>query len=480
MKLTKRIIAGAVAVLSAFSVVGCGKEDGKKDSGSDAVPLSEQQQQIIEDLANSDVLPATELSNKELNWFGHYAINPSDGKAASPDIELFKTKYGGTIKDNVTTWDNRYNDLAKLVIAGTAPDFFQADDMDTFPKGAIRGMFQPIDDYIDFDSDLWKDVKTAADSFVFKDKHYVALIDVQPNYVCVYNRATIAAEGFDDPAELFAKGEWTIDKFFEMCSEFVDPSEEKYALDGYWYDEAIQQTTGIPLIALENGEIISNLGSAEVAAIEERMYQEQKKGIVFPRKDNNWKTRGSGANGEGLGDGKTLFIPIGLWGIQGTPEEIKLFGDVTENEVMFVPMPDNTDNEPYYVSARVNGFVLCTGAPNPEGFTAYMNCKRACALDEKVQGIGDEQLANVYGWNQEMIDMKDTVYEMVREHPVFEFYNGVTEELATLFNNTISAGVMTEGDEGASTWTELLGENKGAVDYMVKEANAEISEKPTL
>ena len=475
MKLTKRVIAGMIAVLSAFSVVGCGKDDGSGDGDRGAVAFTDEQQKIVEELANSSTLPDRELANKEINWFGHYDLNPSEGKSASADIELFKLKYDGVIKDNSTTWETRFDDLAKLVIADTAPDFFAADDMDVFPKGAIRGMFQPIDDYIDFDSALWSDVKTAADEFVFNGNHYVALIEVQPNLVCVYNRATIDAEGYEDPAELFANGEWDLDIFFEMCENFVDPDQEKYALDGYWYDEAIQQTTGVPLIGLEDGKIVSNLGSAEIAVIENRMYDETRKGIVFPRKDNNWKTRGSGQNGEGLGDGKTLFIPIGLWALEDAPEKTKLFGDIAAGEVMFVPMPDNTDNEPYYVSARVNGYVLCTGAPNPEGFAAYMDCKRACLLDEGIQQIGVEQLKNVYGWSDEMIEMKKTIYDMCKENPVFEFYNGVDDQLSSLFNNTISAGTMTEGEDGATTWTELVGQNESAVNYLVNQANTEIA-----
>ncbi len=45
----------------------------------------------------------------------------------------FQTKYGGKIEYVQTTWDNRYTDLAKAVMANDSPDFFPADDMDAFP-----------------------------------------------------------------------------------------------------------------------------------------------------------------------------------------------------------------------------------------------------------------------------------------------------------------------------------------------------------
>ena len=241
MKLTKRIIAGILAICTAFSVVGCSKDDGEKDSG--AVLLNKTQEEIVNELAASGVLPDKELENTTLTWFGHYSINPANGKSQSPDMYLFEKKYGGKIAEVITDWAGRYDSLAKSVMSGNGPDFFQADDMDSFPKGAIKAMFQPVDDYIDFESDLWKDVKNTADSFMFNDKHYVATIQVTPSIACAYNTATIAEMGFDDPAELLAKGEWTLDKFMQMCKDFVDTSQDKYALDGFWYYDAIQQTT---------------------------------------------------------------------------------------------------------------------------------------------------------------------------------------------------------------------------------------------
>ena len=88
--------------------------------------------------------------------------------------------------------------------------------MDAFPKGAIKAMFEPIDDVVDFSSDIWSSSQTLNDSFVFNGKHYVAAIDVKPQYVCTYNTKTISDFGYDDPAELYANDEWTWSKFTEM------------------------------------------------------------------------------------------------------------------------------------------------------------------------------------------------------------------------------------------------------------------------
>lgn len=485
MNLTKRVLACTLAVATVFSMVGCGKDkDNKNKTTTTTVKAtldpaaSSALKEVTESGELEGALPEIELANKEVKWLAHYAMNPNDDQAAAIDLEIFKQVYGGKVIDNVTTWDARYDDLAKLVSSGKSPDLFPAGDMDAFPKGAIRGMFQPIDDYIDFDNELWADVAEAADKFAIKDDHYVAVIDVTPSVVCVYNTKTIKDNGLDDPAELFANGEWTLDKFEEMCKEFTNHEEEKYGLDGYWYYDAIQQTTGVPMIDInEDGEIINNMENEKIVAVEDRMYELSKSGVCFPRKDNDWKTRGSGETGEGLGDGKTLFIPVGLYALQMVPESTKLFGDVENGEVMFVPMPlnEDNDNDTHYISANMVGYVLCKGAPNPEGFAALMNVKRFCNMNETIDEISKNQVKDNYKWTDEMLEMEAEIKEMALDNPVFEFHQGVDKELATLFSYTITSGTLLEGDEGTKSWTTIISEQKGTVDWYLNDANAELA-----
>ena len=389
MKMAKRIFAAACALSLACSMAACGSSSSDSSSSKkEAKAMTDDQKEQVNAL--QDKLPDIELSNKTIKWMAHYDINPSDGKSESPAISLFQTKYGGKIEYVQTTWDNRYTDLAKAVMANDSPDFFPADDMDAFPKGAIKAMFEPIDDVVDFSSDIWSSSQTLNDSFVFNGKHYVAAIDVRPQYVCVYNTKTISDFGYDDPAELYANDEWTWSKFTEMCLDFADSEADRYALDGYWYGKALNDTCGYPLIGLEDGKLVNNMGKAEVGTVQDLMYNLEKNNVVFDRSSNNWNTRGDGANGEGLGSQLTLFIPIGTWALEDTPEKTKTFGSVKDGEVMFVPMPRMDDSDKYYVSTGVNGYLLCKNAPNPDGFNAYVNCCKVA--NSEVQNITEEQL----------------------------------------------------------------------------------------
>ena len=55
---------------------------------------------------------------------------------------MFKTKYNGKINWVQTTWETKFDDLAALVMSNDSPDFIGADDMDVFPKGAIKSMIE--------------------------------------------------------------------------------------------------------------------------------------------------------------------------------------------------------------------------------------------------------------------------------------------------------------------------------------------------
>lgn len=480
MKLTKRLAAGVFAMTMALSFAGCGDSDGSgngEDGGTTTKPgkeLNESQTEIVEGLTNDSRLPES-IANPNIKWLAHYDVNPSDGAVKSPGLALFQEKYGGTIEYIHADWGDRYTKLANLVMSQDSPDFFPADDMDTFPKGAIKAMFQPIDDIIDLDSELWQDSKPYCDQFLFNGKHYIAVIKPTPNFVCIYNRRTIEDNALDDPAELYANDEWTWDAFYDMCVEFTDAEADKYGLDGYWYGNALSQTSGVPMIGLEDGKVVQNMDDPQIAKVQDWMYNLEKNEVCFDRSSNNWSTRGSGTTGEGLGSYLTLFIPTGLWAIECAPESSAIIGNVEEDEIMFVPMPRDPDGDTYYMGSRVNGYNICTGAPNTEGVAAYLACIQVC--DKEASEITEDVLRDEYLWNDEMIEMRRTCYDLCAQNPVFDFQSGVSPEMDAAMQEVTQFTMITGG--GARTWTECVGEYKAKVQWLCDQANSSIATEPT-
>ena len=339
-------------------------------------------------------------------------------------------------------------------------------------------MFQPIDQYVDLDSDLWADSKSYSDAFMFQGEHYIAVINPMPTFACIYSKTTIEDNGYDDPAKLFAEGKWNWDTFTEMCKDFVNAEEDKYALDGYFYNQALNDTCGVPLIGMKDGKVVNNMSDPAVEKVQDMMYNLQKDGVVYPRSENNWAPRGgSDANGEGIGSGLTLFYPIGLYAIECDPADYVRFGDIANGDVMFVPMPTDPDSDTYYVSARVHGYCICYGAPNPEGVAAFLDCEKLTTKDESVQQITYDTLKNEYLWTDEMIEMRKTLYKMAEEHPVFDVQDGVSPDLSSVMETVKQATMISGG--GETTWGACREEHEGEVDFYVNEANTSVSDVPT-
>ena len=234
MKNIKRIFAGLTALALTAGLTACG---GGETATADETTVTTTTQATVEintaELSDEDAqkvadvaeLLTGELENKTIKWFSFYdpfhATTSGNTKALS--LELFEEKYGGEIEYISTTWANRFNDLSTKIVGGDGVDFIAGGDLDSFPKGVTNGMFDPNDQYVDFDSTLWSSVKDLNDYFELNGKHYLIGTAATTGQVVYYNRQTIESFGFDDPADLLAEGKWDWDAFKGMLLDFCDP-----------------------------------------------------------------------------------------------------------------------------------------------------------------------------------------------------------------------------------------------------------------
>lgn len=462
MKKIKRIAAAVCSLAVCLGMAACG---GNSDSSADTttkkpeeIKLNSEAQEQVNSL--SDQLEDIELENTTIKFIAHWDLNPGDGQVVPPHIQMFRDKYHGNIEYIPTTWDTRYDDISKKVLSKDSPDFFPAMDMDGFPKGVFKNIFQPFDEYLDFDSDLWKDSKSVNDAFVFNGGHYVAATAAEPQYVCIYNPKTVEAAGLEDPAELFAKDEWTMSKFKEMCIQFTDSSQGKYGVGGYWIASSLNDACGYPLITMEDGKLVNNIEKPEVAAVQEFMYGLGQTGVYCPDR---------GRSG-GVLNGDTLFYPCGLWSIQNNPESSIAYGDVANGGVMFVPMPRMDDSDKYYISSRNDGYHLIAGAPNPKGVVAFLNCMQLCS--KETQNITEDQLRNDYKWSEEMIAMRATILDLCKTNAVFDFSNGVNDALS----KQLDLKDATTRPNDAKDWSTVVDENNISVNTIIADANSQNSD----
>ncbi len=457
MKKIKRYMASLTAFAAVFSLFSCQNNAKKSTVNKDLDPKIREE---LNDIVSNEELLTGELENKKIKWMATWDINPGPtGKNVPIELALFQERYGGEIEYYAVTWENRYDKLAAAIQSGEGIDFFSASDSDAFPKGA-KGMFAPIDDYIDFDSPLWSDVKDVNDSIMWNGNHYVAVVFVTgDNCAVIYNRDTIEEAGLEDPAVLYEQGNWTWDTFEDMLIKFVDKDNKKFGIDGWWFEFGLMSTTGVPPVTIENQKLVNNLGTPAMERVQNYLYELYNKDCIAICTESF----GSKDMPNYIGEGKTLFYPCGLYQFYCESEQWqKKFGE----NAFFVPMPKDPEADEYYVPTGMDAFVMVKGGQNPEGVAKYLDCKRYTLLNDKVRSIADEQMVEDYGWSQDMIDMKDSMQSLAEENPVYDFSKGVSADCGEILDINLRNCAR-----GICPWNETYDSIFSAVDQIIKEVN---------
>jgi len=140
-------------------------------------------------------------------------------------IEEFKQEYPDVeVEFVVAGWDGWMTRVLSSISANDPIDVIN-DGANNNPMFAMRGITQPLNDYIDLENPNLH-INTMDEVFKYNDKYYVAATETN---VCVifYNKTMFQNAGIADPMELYEKGEWTFDTFIEVAKQLTDTSGEK-------------------------------------------------------------------------------------------------------------------------------------------------------------------------------------------------------------------------------------------------------------
>lgn len=436
MKNTKQILAGILALTMTGALTACSgdEEGGSTDETTTQATTTTTQATVA---ANTETLSSEEadslgdtmaqlkdeeLENKTITFMASWPINPGgNGVSKKTEVELFERKYGAEIKQIDTTYEKAMDDLATAVLGGTGVDFFMPDTRN-LPKGITSGMFQSVDQYIDINDAIWQNTATAMDCYKFGGKHYMFVTNTRANYYVYYNTETLEANGFEDPWELYKAGEWNWDKFKEMLSEWVDVDNDQYGLDNWFNELALMYSAGVPAIGVDdNGKLVSNISNP---TIEQAMnYQKEllDSGLVIDLAEFNWTPQWSM-----MGDGRQLFMICGYWEAEGDPS--LWTNKIPPENLGFAPTPSPAGSDPWQ-AAVLEGFVLCKGAPNPEGVARFAECTIVAANDPNAIAIADRKVMDDNKWSQELVDRQKEINQLAKDYPVIDLTPGVSTDV---------------------------------------------------
>ena len=467
MKNAKRIGSAVLAFVMCMAVSGCTKGGNENSSHVDKVKVnSTEAAKAIESIPDG--------AQKELIWMGTYDLNPAkEEDEKSVELTLFEKK-GGSIKW-IEVWDDqKFDKLATAITSGKdVPDIFKYEWL-AFPSQVVTGMYQSVDDIVDFNADIWSDVKPTAEQFSLKGKHYVAPISFSVGTLMMYNKDIIDNEGLEDPYELYKKGEWNWDTWYDIMSSFkanASGEEERYGIAARWFAPQLVQQTGQTIVTYEDGVFKNNLNNPDLERAENLLYNLGKEGLVDMTYYGSAKSCFTA--------GTTLFYNMGTWAMSGTN------GPTASDNWKVVPIPADPQSDEKYMSSDMLAYMWVKGSTAKEAVKCWFECSRVANFDENYQQTTKEKfLADNPGWDEEMyqvkLDASSSEYK-----PVFDFGYGISSILAQDDSKTGTNAPMSalyedifKLDENGSqrTWSAMKNKYTGTIDSELKKINDKIKD----
>ena len=295
-------------------------------------------------------------------------------------------------------------------------------------------------------------------------------MSLTPTSLLWYRKSIVEEAGLDDPWELYEKGEWTWSKFLEVSRKFSDPDNSKYALDGFNPENNFVCTTGTPLVGLEDGKLVSHLNDANIEKCLDmlRSFDNTQEQLRYPRDiDNNWDV-----NYNEWVNGNTLFFEDGTWRYEEKWRLFKKKQKWDDDEINFVPFPQMDGSDKYYQSMKQDSIMLVAGSKNIDGYKAWIYANLVASNDPEIQKAGREQSKAEYDWTDTLLDRLDTLKDPKTFTAVFDFKNGIGEDIASTSDQNNPVEQLTKGPYmSGESYTSFREQYQGQIDARLAELN---------
>ncbi|MBR5923458.1 MAG: extracellular solute-binding protein [Clostridia bacterium] len=218
-------------------------------------------------VANADSLSWNDLVAKmpaslRGSTFTVLSWNPvTDVTDADKVVKKFESQTGITVKWTQESYDTYETKIAALINAKKSPDLIRF----ITPAPARMYLCQDLKTAtgFDFKGDIWD--SRATSSYSYNGKIYAAAmknsLNQQPTAV-LYRPSIIKRYKLDDPYTLWKSGQWTYDKFKEICRDFKEATDRPAWMTSGWLDYL--WLNDIDLITFDGSKYKNNLSDPRV------------------------------------------------------------------------------------------------------------------------------------------------------------------------------------------------------------------------
>lgn len=461
-----KLLPAAIAVLT-LTACGGGESEVWLKSGDDVSIAAD----------DLEVSGGPDISGQTVYWMGIYDLNPKGTQDRSVALTLFEDVYGAKVEYIATTSDTRFDDLTNRINGGDQVDMFPY-EWNAVPNGVTKGMYDPLDDYINLDDPVWAGVKDMAEMFKYNGHYYVVPYVTSDPLAVTYSRAMIAEEGLQDPYELYQKGEWNWNTFLDLMKQFVgggDGSTERVGIRG-WFGQAILQSTGDTVVKYDGSKFSNNIMSPAIERAELLQEEISKLGLY----DATWYSYFPD-------DGSTLFYAMAPWALGESNAKNP------EEDLFIVPFPKDPEADDYYLNMNYGAIMLVKNSQMGDAVATYIKCCRLEQTEENYREAAREKalIQNVNAQGQvrsyvtaEQYDFMQTWYDTNNIKPVFDFGYGMGSLMDNESYDYSSRGVMNNCADALliryegtpDTWAEIRTQWSSVVDEVVADFNDKMQE----
>lgn len=226
----------------------------------------------------------------------------TDVTGAKDVISKFTKETGIKVEWKVGSFTNYATEIAAKVASNQAPDVIR---MYNYNIG-LMSLLTPLNETgYNFNDEAWD--KSVMNAYSYNGKSYATNMQntlLQQPTCLLYNRQLVSKYDLEDPYALWKKGQWTWDKFVEVCTDFKDQADDSsLAWTTYQWSD-IGDIMGVGFTKFDGKTFTNNMNNSDLLKSWQIMSELQQQGITN-------KIRFDRTNFE---SGKVLFFtesPIG-------------------------------------------------------------------------------------------------------------------------------------------------------------------------
>lgn len=337
MRNRKRFLALGLAAMMTLSMVGCGSSASTETTNTPeaGAKVESATTETATETANAETTSAS--GEKRIinigSWWTQYYDSSHSAVEDDPSysgLDVAHLKF-----DNVAKIEEKYNCefyWQNLTYAGTQESINNSilagdPDCDIYLvelsfgiPAALNGLALDLKTVLPEDNDLF----TTQNNIKYLDlgdgkacilKRVEAASTVEATYPLAFNKQMLEDNNLEDPRELYARGEWTWDKFIEYCQVLTQDTDGDGQIDQYGYCGFINET--FEQLLMSNGanvasgktEELSSAATGEALQMISDMYNTYN--VCFPYDfesgDDSTTMRGQ------YREGNVGFFPMAAW-----------------------------------------------------------------------------------------------------------------------------------------------------------------------